>query len=202
MQIYFPLPDGDLSANVIDKHRLKALRSRGRRVLESLLGINDYCNEWPAANQWRGYEWWLGVYIGKVCRVYAQLINSRSNARENQIAELLCNRCVDTGLPPWMGDPEYHRAHRSKLMFLGRKDRLYRAIKNHLGNIGSDRCVHGWLSDNNWSPLAKMTVTEVVGVEGLLNTWGGVRWTSNFYSRYDWDVNDRNEIPWPDLTTA
>lgn len=199
MQIYFPLTNGDLSASCLDTQRLKALRSRGRRVLQSLLGMNTYYSDSAGCKDWRGHEWWLGIYIGKVCREYATRMRIIGRTRENEIAELVSTRCQDTGLPPWVGNPDYHRAHQSKLVFLGRKDRLYRAVRAYLFNTGTDRCVNGWLDDEGWSSLVKMQLPEVIGLEGRMNSLGAP-WTTNFYDRYNWDVNELDEIPWPSLT--
>lgn len=102
---------------MIDTKRLGKQRVEAMQLLNVL--SNPEAKGWrndPATKMWRGYEHALCEYALAICnewtsRGYKDTVAENIRARLSQFPE--------TGLPPWLGNPEFHSAHRSNLL---RKD--------------------------------------------------------------------------------
>ena len=107
MQTFLPYPDFVKSAKVLDYRRL------GKQRVECLQLLRGQFPNHPISKMWRGYEYQLAKYGLIICRVW---INKgyRDTCRFKIIEEQ--KRFVDTGLPKWFGNEEFHRSHRSKLL--------------------------------------------------------------------------------------
>jgi hypothetical protein len=129
MQTFLPYPDFAATAEVLDQRRLGKQRVETLQVLRGLTVPGYGWRHHPAVRMWRGYEEALTRYGLEVCRVWraaghkdtctgllrAELRQARRIDRPRDQAEL----AAAGALPPWLGDPEFHRAHQSALV---RKD--------------------------------------------------------------------------------
>jgi len=209
MQTFLPVPDFRMTAASLDKQRLGKQRSEGYQILEILIGVRAGPNH-PVIAQWRGHEYQLAMYISAICtewRCRGCLDNVESRAY--QLLERHDIMPTSTE-PPWLGDNEYHRSHRSRLLFKGRKDALAIAVKEmlraegiRLAN-GRRACVEGWLLEDGLPAMRDAQLEDIVELEERVRSLGYAI-PHNYYRAFDWDVNDRDEIPyvWPGrLTTA
>jgi hypothetical protein len=68
---------------------------------------------------WRGYEYCLGQYGLAICNEW--IIRGYNDTCYGKIS-IEMNKFQDTGAPPWIGNNDFHIAHRSNLL---RKDLEY-----------------------------------------------------------------------------
>jgi hypothetical protein len=128
MQTFLPYADFARSAEVLDTLRLGKQRVEALQVMRAITVPGYGWRHHPAAKQWMGYEEALAAYGVAVCRewcrrgfadtcdvkIRAELATLGITAVREQ-AEL-----AEVGdLPPWLGDENFHRSHRSSLL---RKD--------------------------------------------------------------------------------
>ena len=128
VQTLLPHPDFEASARALDRKRLGKQRVETIQVVRALT-VADYA--WanhPAALMWKGFEEALGRYGFVCCQAWLDLgfgdgcaatiatdLSAAGITTVRTQAEL-----ADAGeLPPWLGDAELHRSHRSALV---RKD--------------------------------------------------------------------------------
>jgi len=121
MQTFLPYPDFRQTALVLDRPRLGKQRVEALQILRALQVPGYGWRHHPAAAMWRGYEAALIAYGVAICdewirqghpdTVRAQLVAACAGRRMGQLA--LRNRGLE---PPWLGDPEFHRAHQSALV--------------------------------------------------------------------------------------
>jgi hypothetical protein len=129
VQTFLPYPGFRDSARVLDARRLGKQRVEALQVLRGLT-IPDYgWRHHPAVRMWAGYEEALTRYGVDVCDVW------RAAGRADTCRSSLCDglrrltgaeaprpqRALAAAgeLPPWLGDPAFHRSHQSALV---RKD--------------------------------------------------------------------------------
>jgi hypothetical protein len=128
VQTFLPYPDFAASARVLDDRRLGKQRVEALQVLRALIIPGYGWRHHPAVAMWRGYEEALGCYGTAVCREWCG--RGRRDTCEAKIGDELAARGVhrvrdqaalgEAGeLPPWLGDEDLHRSHRSSLL---RKD--------------------------------------------------------------------------------
>jgi hypothetical protein len=132
MQTFLPYADFTASARVLDARRLGKQRVETIQVLRALTVAGYGWRHHPAVAMWAGYEEALVRYGLNVCSVWCDLGNADSCA-----ATLITDLARGTGLaeprnqadltaagelPPWLGDPVFHRSHQSALV---RKDPAY-----------------------------------------------------------------------------
>lgn len=138
MQTFLPYADFGETARVLDKRRLGKQRVETIQVLRALTVAGYGWRHHPAAKMWAGYEEALVRYGLDICVVWCQLGNADTCA-----STLVADLRRGTGLgaprvqsdlsaagevPPWLGDPAFHRSHQSALL---RKDPAhYRPIFN------------------------------------------------------------------------
>jgi hypothetical protein len=106
MQTFLPYPDFEQTAKCLDWRRL------GKRVeaYQILLILRGQTNSWknhPVVKIWRGYEEALTLY--KNTCILEWLKKGYNN---NMIIENTHNIIM----PHWLGDAQFHRAHRSNLL--------------------------------------------------------------------------------------
>lgn len=129
MQTFLPLPDFDESARLLDVRRLGKQRVEALQVLRGLTVPGYGWRRHPAVLMWTGYEEALARYGIQVCVHWRGLGHTdtceatlRKDLREaTGIAEPRSQaELAEAGeLPPWFGDDDFHRSHRSALV---RKD--------------------------------------------------------------------------------
>lgn len=117
LNTFLPFPSFEESARVIDTKRLGKQRVEAMQLLNVL--SDPQRKGWrnhPATKMWRGYERALCVYALAVCSEWT------SRGFKDTVADNIRERIgqfPDTGMPPWLGNPGFHAAHRSSLL---RKD--------------------------------------------------------------------------------
>jgi hypothetical protein len=127
VQTFLPYPDFVASAQVLDKLRLGKQRVEAMQILRALTRPKYGWKHHPAVLMWAGYEEALGSYALVMCDEWtrrggadtcaATITDDLSAAgvrtpprTQKQLARL------KRGLPPWLGDDAFHRAHRSSLL--------------------------------------------------------------------------------------
>lgn len=128
MQTFLPYPDFERSARALDVKRLGKQRVETIQVVRALTRPGYGWANHPAVLMWKGYEEALGRYGFACCSVWTEL--GFGDTCELTIATDLRSAGIGTvrtqeelaaagSLPPWLGDEELHRSHRSALV---RKD--------------------------------------------------------------------------------
>ena len=138
MQTFLPYADFRLSAQVLDAKRLGKQRVECLQVLRGLTVPGYGWRHHPAVKMWRGCEEALGRYTFTVCEVWSE------HGRADTVAATVAAELAGLGLrvvrsepelaaagalPAWLGDEDFHRAHRSALL---RKD------PEHYGDLFGD----------------------------------------------------------------
>ncbi|MFI6039480.1 MSMEG_6728 family protein [Streptomyces sp. NPDC051315] len=134
MQTFLPYPGFTASAAALDPRRLGKQRVEALQVLRGLTVVGYGWRHHPAVRMWAGYEEALVRYGLDVCAVWtaagradtcaASLVagfGARGGGAGVRTQEQLAE---DGELPPWLGDPAFHRSHRSALV---RKDPAFYA---------------------------------------------------------------------------
>jgi hypothetical protein len=131
VQTFLPYADFRRSAEVLDARRLGKQRVECLQVLRGLTVPTYGWRHHPAVKKWRGCEEALGRYTFAVCEVWTE------QGRSDTVAATMALELAAIGvpdvrdqaalgeagaLPHWLGDEEFHRAHRSSLL---RKDPLH-----------------------------------------------------------------------------
>ncbi|WP_197381978.1 MSMEG_6728 family protein [Mycolicibacterium mengxianglii] len=129
MQTFLPCPGFADSARILDTRRLGKQRVETIQVLRALTVADYGWRHHPAAAMWAGYEEALVRYGLDVCNEWCAQGHADTCA-----ATLMTDLKAGTGLtavraqdglaaagelPPWLGDPDFHRSHQSALV---RKD--------------------------------------------------------------------------------
>lgn len=132
MQSFLPLPDFAATAAVLDPRRLGKQRVEALQILRGLIVPGYGWRHHPAVKMWAGYEEALVRYGLEICAAWTagdradtcalsltgELLDACGPARVRSQDDLA--RAGD--LPPWLGDEDLHRSHRSALL---RKDPQY-----------------------------------------------------------------------------
>ncbi|MEZ7006547.1 MSMEG_6728 family protein [Streptomyces sp. AD55] len=129
MQTFLPHPGFRDSALALDRRRLGKQRVEALQVLRGLTVPGHGWRRHPAVRMWTGYEEALVRYGLEVCRVWRER-GHRDGVAASLVAGLTADRpgtvprdqsaLARAGeLPPWLGDEDFHRSHRSALV---RKD--------------------------------------------------------------------------------
>ncbi|ANN18668.1 cytoplasmic protein [Amycolatopsis orientalis] len=126
MQTFLPLADFRASAAALDQRRLGKQRVETIQVLRALTVPGYGWRHHPAAAMWAGYEEALVRYGFDVCEVW-RATGRQDTCRETLRLDLLhatgldrvrtqAELAEDDGLPPWLGDTEFHLSHQSALV--------------------------------------------------------------------------------------
>lgn len=138
MQTFLPYPDFERTARVLDERRLGKQRVEALQILRAITIPTYGWQHHPAVNMWRGHVEALTTYGVVVSREWVR--RGRPDTCAAQIAEFAAGEVLSQAdlaarglLPPWLGDEEFHRAHRSALV---RKDpEFYRPV---FGDVPDD----------------------------------------------------------------
>ncbi|MFD4985498.1 MSMEG_6728 family protein [Streptomyces sp. NPDC058374] len=125
MQTFLPYPDFAASATSLDARRLGKQRVEALQVLRGLTVPGYGWRHHPAVRMWTGYEEALVRYGLVVCQVWTET-GRRDTCAASLVADFTARRtdghvrtqeqlAADGELPPWLGDPAFHRSHRSAL---------------------------------------------------------------------------------------
>ncbi|WP_393074661.1 MSMEG_6728 family protein [Streptomyces sp. LN704] len=126
MQTFLPYPDFMQSAAVLDQARLGKQRVEALQVLRGLT-VPDYgWRHHPAVRMWVGYEEALVRYGLDVCAMWtaearadtcaSTLTTDFARYRPGATVRVQEQLAADDELPPWLGDPAFHRSHQSALV--------------------------------------------------------------------------------------
>lgn len=133
MQTFLPYPDFAASARVLDDRRLGKQRVEALQVLRANIRPGYGWRHHPAVLMWRGHEEALARYGVEICREWKR--RGHADSCEGKILDearacgvdhvrTQSQLASDDALPRWLGDPAFHRSHRSALV---RKDDRYSA---------------------------------------------------------------------------
>ncbi len=130
MQTFLPYPDFKKSAECLDWRRLGKQRIEAMQILRALENHNYGWQNHPAVNMWRGFEAMLAVYHNTIIEEW--ITRGYRNTMKLIVPD------IAPISPSWLGNPDFHAAHRSNLL---RKD------PNHYGQFGwteSDNLPYIW----------------------------------------------------------
>ncbi|UMG93483.1 MSMEG_6728 family protein [Nocardioides sp. TF02-7] len=128
MQTFLPYADFERSARSLDPKRLGKQRVETIQVVRALTRPGYGWANHPAALMWKGFEEALGRYGFTCCAVWTERgfgdTCAATIAADLRAAGVTAVRSQEElaaagALPPWLGDEELHRSHRSALV---RKD--------------------------------------------------------------------------------
>lgn len=110
MQTFLPYYDFARSAESLDRQRLGKQRVEVLQILKALQGSGGWSNH-PATRMWSDYTSALVTYGVAVCDEWIHR-GYKDTCREKILA------FADPGgaVPPWIGDYDFHLAHRSNLV--------------------------------------------------------------------------------------
>lgn len=107
MQTFLPYPDFTETAKVLDNKRL------GKQRSETLILLRGGWPKHPAAKMWQGHLYALGLYGLAICDEWVRR-GYKDTCKEKISLEM--ERHKPTGMPPWLGDPNFHMSHKSNLV--------------------------------------------------------------------------------------
>jgi hypothetical protein len=131
VQTFLPYADFVATAHVLDPRRLGKQRVEALQVLRALTVPGHGWRNHPAVRMWRGFEEALTRYGLEICRRWSGLghrdtcagkLTAEFAALRGALPRTQAELAGADALPPWLGDPELHRSHRSALV---RKDPAY-----------------------------------------------------------------------------
>jgi hypothetical protein len=117
MQTFLPYADLEQSVQVLDYRRLGKQRVETFQVLNILLNrtpTKGWRNH-PVTRMWTGYEEALKLYQNYTIKEWM----GRGYKNTMQLEEVDLQAVI---MPPWFGEEEFHRSHKSNLL---RKDYEY-----------------------------------------------------------------------------
>ncbi|HVM41148.1 MAG TPA: MSMEG_6728 family protein [Acidimicrobiia bacterium] len=147
MQTFLPSDDFAESARVLDSRRLGKQRVEALQIFRAITRPQYGWRNHPAVRMWRRYEEALVAYGLAICdewvsrghgdTVRGKLLEewaawSGESTVRSQEALAAAGR-----LPPWLGNPDFHRSHQSALL---RKDRD--AYAAHFPTVPDDLPYH------------------------------------------------------------
>jgi len=208
MQTFLPLPPElnpetgyysfKNSARVLDNKRLGKQRVEGYQILNLLCGKDGKWRNHPAVLQWKGYEWILFDYICDMCLVWRDERGFKDTIYEKvddmDVPENEPYAELRTMLPPWMGWPEVHISHRSRLLFKGRVDAAILALKTQFLPKGYK--LSEFLKTAAFPKPNVFTQNDIQILEELLAK-NGVIIRANHYSQFGWEEPDNIPYFWP-----
>jgi Pyrimidine dimer DNA glycosylase len=121
MQTFLPYPDFDRTARVLDVRRLGRQRVEALQVLRGLTVPGYGWRHHPAVRMWAGYEEAVTRYGLTICHHWRTLGHADTCAgslvRELSTTPRSQRSLAEASdLPPWLGDPAFHRSHQSALL--------------------------------------------------------------------------------------
>jgi hypothetical protein len=128
VQTFLPYADFEQSARSLDTKRLGKQRVECLQVLRGLTVEGYGWRHHPAVKMWQGHEEALGRYAFTCCEVWlesgfgdtcAATIGSELASVGIEEVRTQDELAAADALPPWLGDEDFHRSHRSALL---RKD--------------------------------------------------------------------------------
>lgn len=109
MQTFLPLVDFEASARILDRQRLGKQRLEALHILRVLRGETEAWAHHPAVKMWRGYDYALMAYYIAICEEW-----KRRGYKHTMPLLDMPHKII---YPAWLGDFDFHYAHKSKLYF-------------------------------------------------------------------------------------
>jgi hypothetical protein len=126
VQTFLPYADFAATARILDPRRLGKQRVETLQVLRALTVPGYGWRHHPVVRIWQGHEEALTRYGLEICRAWthkghrdtcATSLGTEFTAATGLEAPRTQTELADAGaLPPWLGDPSFHRSHRSALV--------------------------------------------------------------------------------------
>lgn len=116
MQTFLPMKSYRDSLESLDPARLNKQIVECSQILGAILDPSSGYQHHPAVNMWRLHEKALCTYGNVACVVRQDKRAPWFNAKIQQLGEMKGIRRDSILIPPWMGDRNLHRSHRSRLM--------------------------------------------------------------------------------------
>ncbi|WEV24051.1 MSMEG_6728 family protein [Streptomyces sp. 71268] len=143
MQTFLPYANFSDSAAVLDPRRLGKQRVEALQVFRGLTVPTYGWRRHPAVRMWAGYEEALVRYGLDVCATWTAegradtcsltlITDYRAWSPSAEVREQ-AGLATAGELPPWLGDPAFHRSHQSALV---RKDPTY--YRPHFPGVPDD----------------------------------------------------------------
>lgn len=178
MQTFLPYPGFAHTAVVLDRRRLGKQRVEVVQILKAITGDSDGWKNHPACKMWLGHTEALVAYGVIMC---LEWINRGYN--DTTLPKIMSfsnpnNRVI---LPPWVGYPPFHRAHRSNLL---------RKAPEHYGPIFLEDDPN--LPDDLeylWPVIAEMSPSERKEIRESTRRWRKVNEMATYLRRY---------VTWPE----
>lgn len=128
MQTFLPYPGFERSARALDTKRLGKQRVECIQVVRGLVRPGYGWRHHPAVKMWTGHEEALARYAFTCCEVWTER-GFADTCADTIAADLAGHGLTEIrseadlraagAMPPWLGDEDFHRSHRSSLL---RKD--------------------------------------------------------------------------------
>lgn len=117
MNTFLPFPDFADSARVLDRQRLGKQRVEVLQLLRALSGEKQGWANHPCTRMWRGHEASLAAYGMAMCSEWVNTRGYKDTCYE-KIGDLYVRHFSNshTELPDWLGDYDFHAAHRMVLL--------------------------------------------------------------------------------------
>ncbi|GAA3404424.1 MSMEG_6728 family protein [Pseudarthrobacter polychromogenes] len=119
MQTFLPYPDFRQSAAALDTARLGKQRVEALQTLRALVIPGYGWQTHPAIRMWMGYVPALTMYGLAMVDEWTKRghpDNTRANIAEFAPQAAHPDYAAKIPMPPWLGDPDFHLSHRSKLV--------------------------------------------------------------------------------------
>lgn len=107
MQTFLPYPDFEKTAKCLDSKRLGKQRVEARQIIKNLTGERDRWYGHPAVQMWKGYVEALKSYFNVISKEW------KRRGYEHNLGYYEVGKVK---YPPWLGNKEFHRSHRSNLL--------------------------------------------------------------------------------------
>jgi len=118
MQTFLPFDDFTSSVTSLDNKRLGKQRVEAFQIMRAISDPSYGWQHHPAVNMWRGDDHALILYGVTCCVAWMQ--RGYNDTMLDRFVEALPDG--PAVVPPWIGNPEFHRSHQSNLI---RKDPTY-----------------------------------------------------------------------------
>lgn len=112
MQTFLPYQDFVQSAKSLHYRHLGKQRVETKQIFNALTQNKGWVHH-PATKMWQGYECQLLQYGIAICNEWIARGYKDSLLEQFKYLQRFTS---NTGLPPWIGNEQFHESHRSNLM--------------------------------------------------------------------------------------
>jgi hypothetical protein len=121
VQTFMPMISYRASADALDNVRQNNQINECKAIFMTLAGLSDAWSNHPATRMWKGHELALLAYGGTVAAAYRDRKGLAYEKRQAWFFEMSKEHkskfsARSVLVPPWVGDLNFHRSHRSSLL--------------------------------------------------------------------------------------